>query len=72
MNLAVRFLFVPTKALRFHRRAKSYTSTYQWLFQQIEAGEAEISLDKTLQKGIVSIAVSEVALHGLLLPVLEK
>ena len=41
-------------------------------FQQIETGEAEISLDKTLQKGIVSIAVSEVALHGLLLPVLEK
>lgn len=41
-------------------------------FQQIEAGEAEISLDKTLQRGIVSIAVSEVALHGLLLPVLEK
>lgn len=41
-------------------------------FQQIEAGEAEISLDKTLQKGVVSIAVSEVALHGLLLPVLES
>ena len=41
-------------------------------FQQIEAGEAEISLDKTLQKGIVSVAVSEVALHGLLLPVLEN
>lgn len=41
-------------------------------FQQIEAGENEILLDKTLQKGIVSVAVSEVALHGLLLPVLEK
>ena len=41
-------------------------------FQQIETGEAELSLDKTLQKGIVSIAVSEVALHGLLLPVLEN
>ena len=41
-------------------------------FQHIEAGEAEISLGKSLQKGIVSIAVSEVALHGLLLPVLES
>lgn len=41
-------------------------------FRQIEAGEAEISLDKSLQKGIVSVAVSEVAMHGLLLPVLEK
>lgn len=41
-------------------------------FQHIEAGEAEISLDKSLQKGMVSIAVSEVALHGLLLPVLEN
>lgn len=41
-------------------------------FQQIEAGEAELSLSRTLQKGIVSIAVSEVALHGLLLPVLEN
>lgn len=41
-------------------------------FRQIEAGEAEISLDKSLQKGIVSVAVSETAMHGLLLPVLEK
>lgn len=41
-------------------------------FQQIEAGEAEISLDKAMKKGLVSIAVSEVALHGLLLPVLES
>lgn len=41
-------------------------------FQQIEEGEAEISLSKTLRKGIVSIAVSEVALHGLLLSVLES
>lgn len=41
-------------------------------FQQIEAGEMEISLDKALHQGIVSIAVSEVALHGLLLPVLEN
>lgn len=41
-------------------------------FQQIEAGEAEISLDRALKKGLVSIAVSEVALHGALLPVLES
>lgn len=41
-------------------------------FQQIETGEAEVSLNKTLKKGTVSIAVSEVALHGLLLPVLES
>lgn len=41
-------------------------------FQHIEAGETEISLEKTLQKGVVSIAVSETALHGLLLPVLES
>lgn len=41
-------------------------------FQQIEAGEAEISLYKALQNGVVSIAVSEIALHGSLLPVLEN
>lgn len=41
-------------------------------FSHIEAGEAEISLSKAMESGIVSIAVSEVALHGLLLPVLEK
>lgn len=41
-------------------------------FQQIEAGEEEISLNKTLQKGIVSIAVSETALHSLLLPLLSE
>lgn len=40
-------------------------------FRQIEAGEEEISLNKTLQKGIVSIAVSETALHSLLLPLLS-
>lgn len=40
--------------------------------RHIEAAEEEIFLDGTLQKGVVRVAVSEVALHGLFLPVLEK
>lgn len=41
-------------------------------FEQIELAEAEISLRKGLQSGVVSVGASEVALHGILLPVLKK
>lgn len=41
-------------------------------FEQIEAGEEELALDKTLHKGIVSIGASEVALHCFLLPILNN
>lgn len=41
-------------------------------FEHIEAGEAELRLDKTMQKGSISIGASEVALHCFLLPVLKK
>lgn len=41
-------------------------------FEQIEAAEEEISLNKSLQSGIVSIGVSEIALRGIVLPVLKK
>lgn len=40
-------------------------------FEHIDAAERELSLDKSLQQGLVSIGASEVALHGLLLPVLK-
>lgn len=39
--------------------------------EQIEAGEEELSLDKSLQSGLVSIGASETALHGVLLPALR-
>lgn len=41
-------------------------------FEHLEAGEEEISLDKTLQRGVVSIGATEVALHCMLLPILKK
>ncbi len=41
-------------------------------FEHIEAGEEEISLEKSLQKGIVSVGVTEVALHCVLLPILKE
>lgn len=40
--------------------------------RHIQAGEAEIAAAKSLEDGIVSIAVSETALHGSLLPVLKR
>jgi len=40
--------------------------------EQIQAGEEELSMDKSLQSGIVSIGVSEIALRCFLLPVLRK
>lgn len=40
--------------------------------EQIEAGEEELSKDKSLQSGIVSIGASEVALRCYLLPVLKE
>ena len=38
--------------------------------EQIQAGEAELASDRSLQSGVVSIGASETALHGFLLPVL--
>lgn len=40
--------------------------------EQIETGEELLSMDKTLQSGIISIGTSEVALHCFLLPVLNE
>lgn len=40
--------------------------------EHIEAGEEELELEKTLQRGTVSIGASEVALHCLLLPILKE
>lgn len=41
-------------------------------FEQIQLGEEELALDKTLGSGVVSIGASETALHCLLLPVLKQ
>ena len=41
-------------------------------FEHIEAGEEELAMDQSLQSGTIAIGVSEIALHGLLLPVLKK
>ncbi|MGN0549135.1 MAG: LysR family transcriptional regulator [Acutalibacteraceae bacterium] len=41
-------------------------------FEQIEAGEREISVERSLQNSIVSVGMSEVALHCVMLPVLER
>lgn len=40
--------------------------------RHIQSGEAELAAAKSLEDGIVSIAVSETALHGSLLPVLKR
>lgn len=41
-------------------------------FEHIEAGEEELALKKSMQRGIVTIGASEVALHCLLLPILKR
>ncbi|MBQ7976076.1 MAG: LysR family transcriptional regulator [Clostridia bacterium] len=41
-------------------------------FEHIQSGEAEISMNKSLQKGIVSIGATEIALRCFLLPVLSS
>ena len=40
--------------------------------EQLQAGEEELAKDASLQSGVVSIGVSETALHVLLLPVLRQ
>lgn len=40
--------------------------------EQLQAGEAELTSEKALESGYVSVGVSEVALHELLLPVLRE
>ena len=44
----------------------------QIAFEHLEFGEEEIALNKTLQRGVVSIGTTEIALHCLLLPVLRQ
>lgn len=44
----------------------------QIAFEHLESGEEEIALNKTLQRGVVSIGTTEIALHCLLLPVLQQ
>lgn len=41
-------------------------------FEQLEAGERAISLEQSLKSGVISVGMSEVALHSVMLPVLEK
>lgn len=50
---------------------KLYTHI-QIAVEQIQAGEAALALDKSLQSGTVTIAASEVALRCFLLPVLRR
>lgn len=40
-------------------------------FDHIQAGEAELTADQSLQSGVVTLAASEIALHCCLLPVLQ-
>lgn len=40
-------------------------------FEHIQAGEAELAADRSLQSGVVTIAASEIALHCCLLPALK-
>ena len=41
-------------------------------FEHIQAGEEEISLNKSFQKGVVSIGATEIALRCFLLPILNE
>lgn len=41
-------------------------------FEQIQMGEEELAMNKSLRSGVVSIGASETALHSLLLPVLKQ
>ena len=65
----------------FIRNSRGVSLTYegerlfehvQIAFDHLESGEEEIALDKTLQRGVVSIGATEIALHCLLLPVLQQ
>lgn len=47
-------------------------SHVQIAMEQIQAGEEELALEKSLQSGMVSIGASEVALRCFLLPVLKQ
>lgn len=41
-------------------------------FEHIQAGEAEISMNRSLENGIITIGASEIALRSYLLPILNK
>ncbi len=65
-------LFVRSnRGVQLTPEGKKLYAHIQIAVEQIQAGEAELSMDKELKSGIVSIGASEIALRCFLLPVLK-
>lgn len=66
-------LFVRSnRSVRLTPEGEQLYAHIQIAFEQIQAGEEALALERSLQSGSVSIGASETALHCLLLPVLRS
>lgn len=66
-------LFVRSrKGISLTPEGEKLLSHVEAAYEQLQLGEAEIAAERSLQSGYLSIAVSEIALHGFMLPILQK
>ena len=66
-------LFVRSnRMVRLTPEGENLYSHVRIAFEHIQAAEKEIFLEKGLKSGVVTVGVSEIALHCMLLPVLKK
>lgn len=61
-----------SRSVRLTPEGEALLSHIRPAMEQIRAGEEDVLLHSTMQSGTVSIGVSEIALHRVLLPALER
>ena len=72
MELGCKLLVRSKKGVRLTPEGEKLFSHIEAAIEQISLGEEEIRDAINLKKGHISIAVTEIALHGIMLPVLQK
>ena len=71
-ELGCRLLLRSQKGVTLTPEGEKLFARVESAFAQIQLGEAEIVAKNSLQSGTLSIAISEIALHVCMLPILQK
>lgn len=71
-ELGCRLLMRSNKGVSLTQEGERLYERVAVAFEQLKAGEEELALDRTLKKGVISIGVTETALHRVLIPVLQS
>lgn len=71
-ELGCRLLVRSQKGVTLTPEGEKLFARVESAYTQLQLGEAEINAQKSLQSGTLSIAISEIALHVCMLPILQK